>query len=71
LNLHHFYATNMTYTGITLARSNGRIFEETLSLLAAAGITPSKTPSPRANSSLAPGVPIDAVNSAGHMLAVE
>ena len=27
----------MTYTGITLALSKGRIFEETLPLLAAAG----------------------------------
>ena len=34
----------MTYTGITLALSKGRIFEETLPLLAAAGITPSENP---------------------------
>ncbi len=34
----------MTYTGITLALSKGRIFEETLPLLAAAGITPSEDP---------------------------
>ncbi|MFN3751982.1 MAG: ATP phosphoribosyltransferase [Thiobacillus sp.] len=34
----------MTYTGITLALSKGRIFEETLPLLAAAGITPSESP---------------------------
>ena len=31
-------------TGITLALSKGRIFEETLPLLAAAGITPSESP---------------------------
>ena len=35
---------NMTYSGITLALSKGRIFEETLPLLAAAGITPSENP---------------------------
>jgi ATP phosphoribosyltransferase len=34
----------MTYTGITLALSKGRIFEETLPLLAAAGIVPSESP---------------------------
>ena len=34
----------MSYTGITLALSKGRIFEETLPLLAAAGITPSENP---------------------------
>ena len=34
----------MTYSGITLALSKGRIFEETLPLLAAAGITPSENP---------------------------
>ena len=34
----------MTYTGITLALSKGRIFEETLPLLAAAGITPNENP---------------------------
>ncbi|MFZ5575192.1 MAG: ATP phosphoribosyltransferase [Pseudomonadota bacterium] len=34
----------MTYTGITLALSKGRIFDETLPLLAAAGITPSENP---------------------------
>jgi ATP phosphoribosyltransferase len=34
----------MRYTGITLALSKGRIFEETLPLLAAAGITPSESP---------------------------
>jgi ATP phosphoribosyltransferase len=34
----------MSYSGITLALSKGRIFEETLPLLAAAGITPSENP---------------------------
>ncbi len=34
----------MSYSGITLALSKGRIFEETLPLLAAAGITPSEDP---------------------------
>ncbi len=34
----------MTYTGITLALSKGRIFDETLPLLAAAGIAPSESP---------------------------
>ncbi len=34
----------MTYPGITLALSKGRIFEETLPLLAAAGITPTENP---------------------------
>ena len=34
----------MTYSGITLALSKGRIFEETLPLLAAAGIVPSENP---------------------------
>jgi ATP phosphoribosyltransferase len=34
----------MSYTGITLALSKGRIFEETLPLLAAADITPSENP---------------------------
>ena len=34
----------MSNTGITLALSKGRIFEETLPLLAAAGITPSENP---------------------------
>jgi ATP phosphoribosyltransferase len=34
----------MSYPGITLALSKGRIFEETLPLLAAAGITPSENP---------------------------
>ena len=34
----------MTYPGITLALSKGRIFEETLPLLATAGITPSENP---------------------------
>ncbi len=34
----------MTCPGITLALSKGRIFEETLPLLAAAGITPSESP---------------------------
>src|SRR5574340_828340 len=34
----------MTYTGITLALSKGRIFEETLPLLAAAGIEPLENP---------------------------
>lgn len=34
----------MTYTGITLALSKGRIFEETLPLLAAAGIVPAESP---------------------------
>jgi len=34
----------MSYSGITLALSKGRIFEETLPLLAAAGITPSESP---------------------------
>jgi ATP phosphoribosyltransferase len=34
----------MTYSGITLALSKGRIFEETLPLLAAAGIAPSENP---------------------------
>lgn len=36
--------SNMTYSGITLALSKGRIFEETLPLLAAARITPSESP---------------------------
>ncbi len=34
----------MLHTGITLALSKGRIFDETLPLLAAAGITPSESP---------------------------
>src|SRR3569623_1421050 len=34
----------MSNTGITLALSKGRIFEETLPLLAAAGITPTENP---------------------------
>ena len=34
----------MSYSGITLALSKGRIFEETLPLLAAAGITPTENP---------------------------
>ena len=34
----------MSYSGITLALSKGRIFDETLPLLAAAGITPSENP---------------------------
>ena len=34
----------MSYSGITLALSKGRIFEETLPLLAAAGIIPSENP---------------------------
>ncbi len=34
----------MSYSGITLALSKGRIFEETLPLLTAAGITPSENP---------------------------
>ena len=34
----------MSYSGITLALSKGRIYEETLPLLAAAGITPSENP---------------------------
>lgn len=34
----------MTYSGITIALSKGRIFEETLPLLAAAGITPAENP---------------------------
>ena len=34
----------MSYSGITLALSKGRIFEETLPLLAAAGIVPSENP---------------------------
>ena len=34
----------MTYPGITLALSKGRIFDETLPLLAAAGITPAENP---------------------------
>ena len=34
----------MTHTGITVALSKGRIFEETLPLLAAAGIAPSENP---------------------------
>ena len=34
----------MSNTGITLALSKGRIFDETLPLLAAAGITPSENP---------------------------
>ncbi len=34
----------MSHAGITLALSKGRIFEETLPLLAAAGITPSENP---------------------------
>lgn len=34
----------MIYPGITLALSKGRIFDETLPLLAAAGITPSESP---------------------------
>src|SRR5512143_1080655 len=36
--------SNMSNTRITLALSKGRIFEETLPLLAAAGITPSESP---------------------------
>ena len=36
-------------SGITLALSKGRIFEETLPLLAAAGITPAKVRRPRAS----------------------
>jgi ATP phosphoribosyltransferase len=35
--------------GITIALSKGRIFEETLPLLAAAGIVPPTTPKPRAS----------------------
>jgi len=34
----------MTYPGITLALSKGRIFDETVPLLAAAGITPAESP---------------------------
>src|SRR5512144_34807 len=36
--------SNMSNTGITIALSKGRIFEETLPLLAAAGITPLEDP---------------------------
>ena len=39
---------------ITIALSKGRIFEETLPLLAAAGITPNEDPNPRASSTSAP-----------------
>jgi len=35
--------------GITIALSKGRIFEETLPLLAAAGIEPLENPKPRAS----------------------
>ena len=39
----------MTENTLTIALSKGRIFEETLPLLAAAGIVPSEAPENRAN----------------------